>query len=109
MTMNVRDDFHPIALRARRCWLALASDPCRTLVVPPCLNGRLCFSVALRVPRSVSVVKVACLPRIVNPRPDTVSDMASGSGAPSPSRCVNPVGHVLAAYRGTVLEQVSTP
>ena len=29
---------------------------------------RLCFSVALRVPRSVSMVKIASLPLIVNPR-----------------------------------------
>ena len=56
---------------------------------------RLCFSVALRVPRSVSVMKITCLPLIVNPRPDMVSDTAPGSGAPPASRCVSLVGHVL--------------
>ena len=39
MTMNLRDDRHPIALRVRRCWLALAGDPCRTMVFRPIRTG----------------------------------------------------------------------
>ena len=75
------------------------------------LRGTLRSSFCLRGKNRLLTCLLACLPPIVNPRFDTVSDTVPGmafySGAPSASRCVNPARHIQTTYRSTVLEQVA--